>query len=99
MNARLCANDHKYRVRGDGGVIRACPQEMRNMQQQARKPRRFRFITSTRLRILAFFAVFGPGFITANVDNQQVMQDIRIMTDNVDTTYIKLLAFFDIHIE
>jgi Mn2+/Fe2+ NRAMP family transporter len=42
---------------------------MRNMQKQARKPRRFRFITSTRLRILAFLAVFGPGFITANVDN------------------------------
>lgn len=35
----------------------------------ARKTRRFRLLTSTRLRILAFFAVFGPGFITANVDN------------------------------
>ena len=36
---------------------------------QVKKQRRFRLITSTRLRLLAFFAVFGPGFITANVDN------------------------------
>jgi len=39
------------------------------MPKQVRKPRRSRFITSARLRVLAFFAVFGPGFITANVDN------------------------------
>src|SRR5438093_6810015 len=39
------------------------------MPSQARKPRTFRFITSTRLRVVAFLAVLGPGFITANVDN------------------------------
>jgi NRAMP (natural resistance-associated macrophage protein)-like metal ion transporter len=38
------------------------------MQEQARTPR-FRLITLTRVRVLAFLAVFGPGFITANVDN------------------------------
>ena len=39
------------------------------MPKRASKPRTFRLITSMRLRLLAFFAVFGPGFITANVDN------------------------------
>jgi NRAMP (natural resistance-associated macrophage protein)-like metal ion transporter len=33
------------------------------------KPRRRRLIQVLRFRLLAFFAVFGPGFITANVDN------------------------------
>jgi NRAMP (natural resistance-associated macrophage protein)-like metal ion transporter len=40
-----------------------------NMPKQGRKSRRFRLITSARVRVLAFLAVFGPGFITANVDN------------------------------
>ena len=39
------------------------------MAKTARKPRQFRLITSMRLRVFAFLAVFGPGFITANVDN------------------------------
>jgi Mn2+/Fe2+ NRAMP family transporter len=34
-----------------------------------KKPRRLRLASLLRFRILAFFAVFGPGFITANVDN------------------------------
>lgn len=38
-------------------------------QRSARKSRRFTSWRSLRFRMLAFFAVFGPGFITANVDN------------------------------
>src|ERR1700733_10686160 len=34
-----------------------------------RKPRRQKLGNIVRFRMLAFFAVFGPGFITANVDN------------------------------
>src|ERR1700757_1552181 len=34
-----------------------------------KKPRRQKLGSSVRFRILAFFAFFGPGFITANVDN------------------------------
>jgi NRAMP (natural resistance-associated macrophage protein)-like metal ion transporter len=37
--------------------------------RRAKKPRRRGLINVFRLRLLAFFAVFGPGFITANVDN------------------------------
>jgi NRAMP (natural resistance-associated macrophage protein)-like metal ion transporter len=39
------------------------------MPKKARKPQAIRLISSMRLRLLAFMAVFGPGFITANVDN------------------------------
>ncbi len=39
------------------------------MPKKARKPQAIRLISSMRLRLLAFLAVFGPGFITANVDN------------------------------
>src|SRR5258707_8839849 len=35
----------------------------------AKKPRRQKLGNIIRFRMLAFFAVFGPGFITANVDN------------------------------
>jgi len=34
-----------------------------------KKPRRLRLVSVLRFRLLAFFAIFGPGFITANVDN------------------------------
>src|SRR5215470_14089314 len=37
--------------------------------RRPRKPRRRSLINVLRFRLLAFFAVFGPGFITANVDN------------------------------
>src|SRR5919109_3094087 len=37
--------------------------------RSAKKPRRRKLINVLRFRLLAFFAVFGPGFITANVDN------------------------------
>src|SRR5690348_17653754 len=37
--------------------------------RRAKKPRRRGLINVFRLRLLAFFAVFGPGFVTANVDN------------------------------
>src|SRR5215470_4766930 len=37
--------------------------------RRPRKPRRRSLINVLRLRLLAFLAVFGPGFITANVDN------------------------------
>lgn len=39
------------------------------MTKTGQKRRRFRAFTSARLRLLAFLAVLGPGFITANVDN------------------------------
>ena len=39
------------------------------MPRKATRPRAVRLISSMRLRMLAFLAVFGPGFITANVDN------------------------------
>src|SRR5215471_5045396 len=39
------------------------------MAKIARKPSATRLISVMRLRMLAFLAVFGPGFITANVDN------------------------------
>ena len=39
------------------------------MPKKAKKPQAIRLISSMRLRLLAFLAVFGPGFITANVDN------------------------------
>jgi Mn2+/Fe2+ NRAMP family transporter len=39
------------------------------MADRAKKSRKFRFMPAMRLRLLAFLAVFGPGFITANVDN------------------------------
>ncbi len=35
----------------------------------AKKPRRLRLTSVLKFRVLAFLAVFGPGFITANVDN------------------------------
>src|SRR5258707_15880351 len=35
----------------------------------AKKPRRQKLGNIVKFRMLAFFAVFGPGFITANVDN------------------------------
>ena len=34
-----------------------------------KRPRRLRLSSVLRFRLLAFFAIFGPGFITANVDN------------------------------
>ena len=34
-----------------------------------KKPRRQKLGNIVKFRMLAFFAVFGPGFITANVDN------------------------------
>src|SRR5215471_16113881 len=37
--------------------------------RRPRKPRRRSLINVLRFRLLAFFAIFGPGFITANVDN------------------------------
>src|SRR5207248_6123553 len=37
--------------------------------RRAKKPRRRKLVNVLRFRLLAFFAVFGPGFITANVDN------------------------------
>jgi NRAMP (natural resistance-associated macrophage protein)-like metal ion transporter len=43
--------------------------EMLKRAGRARKPRRRRLGNILRFRLLAFFAVFGPGFITANVDN------------------------------
>jgi Mn2+/Fe2+ NRAMP family transporter len=39
------------------------------MEDQARRKRRSDPLKILRFRLLAFFAVFGPGFITANVDN------------------------------
>jgi NRAMP (natural resistance-associated macrophage protein)-like metal ion transporter len=39
------------------------------MEDQPRRKRRANPIRIVRFRLLAFFAVFGPGFITANVDN------------------------------
>lgn len=39
------------------------------MEGQPRRKRRADPIRILRFRMLAFFAVFGPGFITANVDN------------------------------
>ncbi|HKW18936.1 MAG TPA: Nramp family divalent metal transporter [Terriglobales bacterium] len=38
-------------------------------QKRARRPRRRMPLRSMRFRLLAFLAIFGPGFITANVDN------------------------------
>ena len=38
-------------------------------QRPAKKPRRSMSWRSMKFRLLAFFAIFGPGFITANVDN------------------------------
>ena len=38
-------------------------------QRPAKRPRRSMSWRSTKFRLLAFFAIFGPGFITANVDN------------------------------
>jgi NRAMP (natural resistance-associated macrophage protein)-like metal ion transporter len=46
-----------------------CDTKDHPMAATARKPRSFNLLTSMRLRVLAFVAVFGPGFITANVDN------------------------------
>src|SRR5207248_9118157 len=37
--------------------------------RRAKNPRRRKLFNVLRFRLLAFFAVFGPGFITANVDN------------------------------
>jgi NRAMP (natural resistance-associated macrophage protein)-like metal ion transporter len=37
--------------------------------KRLKKPRRRMLVNILRFRVLAFFAVFGPGFITANVDN------------------------------
>jgi len=39
------------------------------MEDQARRKRRANPLRIVRFRVLAFLAVFGPGFITANVDN------------------------------
>ena len=39
------------------------------MEDQPRRKRRADPLKIVRFRLLAFFAVFGPGFITANVDN------------------------------
>jgi Mn2+/Fe2+ NRAMP family transporter len=39
------------------------------MEDQPRRRRRADPLKIVRFRLLAFFAVFGPGFITANVDN------------------------------
>src|ERR1700758_1605319 len=39
------------------------------MTKTFQKRRKFRAFTSARLRMLAFLAVLGHGFITANVDN------------------------------
>lgn len=39
------------------------------MEDQPRRKRRVNPLRIVRFRLLAFFAVFGPGFITANVDN------------------------------
>ena len=39
------------------------------MEDQPRRKRRANPLRIVRFRLLAFFAVFGPGFITANVDN------------------------------
>jgi NRAMP (natural resistance-associated macrophage protein)-like metal ion transporter len=39
------------------------------MEDQPRRKRRADPFRIVRFRLLAFFAVFGPGFITANVDN------------------------------
>jgi NRAMP (natural resistance-associated macrophage protein)-like metal ion transporter len=39
------------------------------MEDQPRRKRRPNALRIVRFRLLAFFAVFGPGFITANVDN------------------------------
>jgi Mn2+/Fe2+ NRAMP family transporter len=39
------------------------------MSEQAKRTRRLKLVSLFRFRFLAFFAVFGPGFITANVDN------------------------------
>jgi NRAMP (natural resistance-associated macrophage protein)-like metal ion transporter len=39
------------------------------MEDQPRRKRRPNPLRIVRFRLLAFFAVFGPGFITANVDN------------------------------
>jgi Mn2+/Fe2+ NRAMP family transporter len=41
----------------------------KHMDDQARRKRRADPLKILRFRLLAFFAVFGPGFITANVDN------------------------------
>ncbi len=38
-------------------------------RRRARRPRRRTLLYVLRFRVLAFLAVFGPGFITANVDN------------------------------
>jgi NRAMP (natural resistance-associated macrophage protein)-like metal ion transporter len=39
------------------------------MEDRPRRKRRANPLRIVRFRLLAFFAVFGPGFITANVDN------------------------------
>jgi NRAMP (natural resistance-associated macrophage protein)-like metal ion transporter len=39
------------------------------VEKQHTSRRRISFVRVWRYRLLAFFAVFGPGFITANVDN------------------------------
>src|SRR5215467_1438314 len=39
------------------------------MEDQPRRKRQANPLKIVRFRLLAFFAVFGPGFITANVDN------------------------------
>src|SRR5690348_16875276 len=39
------------------------------MEKHIAHRRRLSFARTWRFRLLAFFAVFGPGFITANVDN------------------------------
>ena len=41
----------------------------KQMEDQARRKRRANPLRIVRFRVLAFLAVFGPGFITANVDN------------------------------
>ncbi|GAC1435132.1 MAG: hypothetical protein NVS1B11_20050 [Terriglobales bacterium] len=39
------------------------------MYDKGKKTRRVKLVSLFRFRFLAFFAVFDPGFITANVDN------------------------------
>src|SRR5579884_882495 len=42
---------------------------MTSVERPRKRPRRRMPLRSLKFRLLAFLAIFGPGFITANVDN------------------------------
>ena len=63
---------------------------------QTRRSQRPKPLRVLRFRMLAFFAVFGPGFITANVDNDPG----GIESCCIETSCVRshLLMFIDIRL-